>query len=588
MAAVRRLTVSWCVLLFGIASLAQDLTLDRILAKNEEALGGAAAFRKVETLRVTTGAGTADSAGNRRILSMKRPHFARLETAIGNMSLVSGRQGGTRWNFNPMQQPMLQTNENPVAPGWFDSALASETRWLSGLQAAGASMKLLGMEEFQGAPAYKVQATPKGESGTVYYIDAATFLVVRTLTRIGAGDRFVDIEEIPGDYGEVGGIRFARSVPTIQKASDGGGSRVEYLVEFAVNEPMDDGIFAAPTAKMLEKMTRGMTLRGRLENIVVHGASLAGNLIGDSPDRPVTVYLPPSYDREPARRYPVVYLLHGFGGNNILYTQPALPTNIVLPAERAFAAGAREMILVVPSAANAFGGSMYSCSAATGDWESFIARDLVDYIDGHYRTVPDRTGRGLAGHSMGGYGAFRIGMKRPDVFSSLYSLSPCCMPPTMKPQPPLMERIDAMKSPQEVQKADFAVQAMAASAAAWSPNPRRPPFYFDLPVEKGAPRPDVIARWAANAPISMVHQYIPNMKRYRAIAFDIGDRDVVIAEGEDVMLQASRDMDRILSDYGVEHTFEIYPGDHTSGVLERMEKKVIPFFSGNLAFPENR
>jgi esterase/lipase superfamily enzyme len=86
----------------------------------------------------------------------------------------------------------------------------------------------------------------------------------------------------------------------------------------------------------------------------------------------------------------------------------------------------------------------------------------------------------------------------------------------------------------------------------------------------------------------MVHQYVPNLRRYRAIAFDIGDKDVVVAEGEDVMLQASRNMDQILRDYGIEHTFEVYDGDHSNRIPERVETKVIPFFSANLEFQENK
>jgi S-formylglutathione hydrolase FrmB len=59
------------------------------------------------------------------------------------------------------------------------------------------------------------------------------------------------------------------------------------------------------------------------------------------------------------------------------------------------------MILVNPDAFTIYSGSMYSSSPTTGDWETFIAQDLVAYIDSHYRTLPDRMSRGLAGHSMG-------------------------------------------------------------------------------------------------------------------------------------------------------------------------------------------
>jgi S-formylglutathione hydrolase FrmB len=96
------------------------------------------------------------------------------------------------------------------------------------------------------------------------------------------------------------------------------------------------------------------------------------------------------------------------------------------------------MIVVMPNGFSLHKGSMYSSSVTTGDWETFIARDLVSYVDGHYRTIADRTSRGLAGHSMGGYGTLRIGMKRPDVFSSLYSLSACCLTAQLNPNPESM------------------------------------------------------------------------------------------------------------------------------------------------------
>ena len=164
--------------------------------------------------------------------------------------------------------------------------------------------------------------------------------------------------------------------------------------------------------------------RGTLERIKVHGASLEGNLEGDDATRDVFVYLPPGYEREPTRRYPVVYFLHGYTA-----TAEAYVRYLGLPeaADAAIANGAREMIIVLPDAFTVYSGSMYSNSPTTGDWESFVAHDLVDYIDAHYHTIPQRESRGLAGHSMGGYGTWRIGMKRPDVFGALYAMSSCCL-----------------------------------------------------------------------------------------------------------------------------------------------------------------
>src|SRR5215470_9057658 len=161
-------------------------------------------------------------------------------------------------------------------------------------------------------------------------------------------------------------------------------------------------------------------LKGTVEKIKVHGKSLEGNLEGDSPDRDVLVYLPPSYAKGPNRRYPVMYFLHGYGvGADRYWSMMAVPET----AEKDIASGAaREMILVHPDAFTVYNGSMYSNSLTTGDWEDYIARDLVSYIDGHYRTIADRNSRGLAGHSMGGYGTIRIGMKHPEIYSNLYAM----------------------------------------------------------------------------------------------------------------------------------------------------------------------
>ena len=151
-------------------------------------------------------------------------------------------------------------------------------------------------------------------------------------------------------------------------------------------------------------------IKGTVERVKVHGASLEGNLMGESASPEVSIYLPPSYATARDRRYPVVYFLHGYTGTDLGYFGPT-GRQAHVRAEAAFAAGARELILVTPNAMNAWGGSMYSNSVTTGNWEGYIAEDLVAYIDKNYRTLTTRESRGLSGHSMGGYGALRIGMK---------------------------------------------------------------------------------------------------------------------------------------------------------------------------------
>ena len=237
--------------------------------------------------------------------------------------------------------------------------------------------------------------------------------------------------------------------------------------------------------------------------------------------------------------------------------------------------------MVLPDSKTVHGGSMYSSSVTTGDFEEFIAHEVVAYIDAHYRTIPNRTSRGLVGHSMGGYGASRIGMKHPDVFGSLYIMSPCCMSARgAGPANSASDKaLEAVKTPADSASLPFGLRTQLASAAAWSPDPKSPPLYLDLPTKDGVPQPDVIAKWAANAPLAFVDQYIGNLRQYRAIAMDVGDQD-------GLRIDAGKLHD-ILDRYNVANTFEIYHGTHTSAVADRMQNHVLPFFSQNLCSTKN-
>jgi enterochelin esterase-like enzyme len=310
-----------------------------------------------------------------------------------------------------------------------------------------------------------------------------------------------------------------------------------------------------------------------VERKTIRGSSLEGNLEGNSADRDLIVFLPPGYASAKSRRYPVVYALHGY---SIGASQWSGEIQVPQTIEGAFAKGAPEMIVVLPDSKTVHNGSMYSSSVTTGDFERFIARDVVAYVDSHYRTIPNRMSRGLVGHSMGGYGASRIGMKYPDVFSSVYIMSPCCLSPRAAgPVNPANEKaLEAVKSPADSAGLSFGLRAQLASAAAWSPNPKNPPLYLDLPSKGGVVQQDALAKWAANSPLAFLDQCIGNLRQYRAIAIDVGDQDGLRND-------AGKLHDG-LDKYGIANTFEIYPGTHTSAVAVRFQNYVMPFFGRNL------
>mgnify|MGYP001046263405 FL=1 len=311
-----------------------------------------------------------------------------------------------------------------------------------------------------------------------------------------------------------------------------------------------------------------------VQRIKVHSPAVAGNLEGEAADRDVIVVLPPGYAANPKRRYPVVYALHGY---SIGAEQWIKEIHVPQVVEGALAKGAQEMILVFPDSKTVHNGSMYSSSATTGDFERFVSHDLVHYVDGHYRTLADRRSRGLVGHSMGGYGATRIGMKHADVFGALYLMSPCCLSArdAFGMDEASLAQVAAMKSPADSANLPFPVRAQLAVGAAWSPNPKKPPLYLDLPAGDDAQRKAVLAKWAANAPLAFVDQYIGDLRRYAAIAMDVGDQDGLKTDTEA--------LHKLLENYGIANSFTLYQGMHTSHVAFRFQDHVLPFFSAHLA-----
>jgi len=319
---------------------------------------------------------------------------------------------------------------------------------------------------------------------------------------------------------------------------------------------------------------------GTVERIKLHGKFLEGNLEGDSPDRDVAIYLPPRYAKDRHRRYPVVYFLHGWTqSTDNWYGQSEFWAKLPTILNKTWGqTGNREMIFVTPDAFTRYQGSFYSNSVTTGNWEDYIVSELVPYIDAHYRTIPARASRGLAGHSMGGYGTIRIGMRHPDVFSSIYLLSACCM---AFPDLFVSEngtKAEAAKTPEQVDALPLFARFFVGVSAAWAPNPKNPPFFADLPVKDGKLVDEVVAKFHANEPLHMIDQYVGNLRQLNAIGLDVGDKDALVP--------AAQKLDAALTSYGIAHQFEIYDGNHVDHIADRIELKVVPFFSRNLSFEQ--
>jgi enterochelin esterase-like enzyme len=330
---------------------------------------------------------------------------------------------------------------------------------------------------------------------------------------------------------------------------------------------------------------------GTIVHETIHSASLEGNLLGDTADRNVTIYLPPGYAKG-TTRYPVVYLLHGFLGTDKAWLNEAQWADAPKAMDRLIAAGKiREMIVVMPDCSNKFFGSFFTNSVTTGNWEDFITQDLRRYVDSKYRTIALARARGIAGHSMGGYGAIKLAMKHPEIYGAVYGLSACCLEweGTFASSSGGWQKAFSFRSVDDVSAAFaewsktrgtgspdlFPALVFTALSGAWSPNPARPPLYLDFPVEQGGatlvPVDSAVAAWQANMPIPMLGQFRSNLAQLHAIAFDVGLQDG--------LLSVNRHLDQALTANNIPHQYEEYKGDHVHGIAVRTETKVLSFFS---------
>lgn len=320
---------------------------------------------------------------------------------------------------------------------------------------------------------------------------------------------------------------------------------------------------------------------GSIVKIDFNAPSLQSNLTKETGSKSVYVYLPPDYQTNRQHQYPVVYLLHGytsdnktwfnFGGDSLVqrsHLDSMIKNKIIKP-----------FILVMPDGHNVFGGGFYTNSVVTGNWEDYIVEDLVNYIDQHFRTIPSREGRGIAGHSMGGYDALKIAMKHADRFSAVYASSACCLALTERDNDYSEKDIKAAleaKTMAEFNQLQFFSKAIIASAVAWSPNPAKPPFYADLPFGASETDPVIVSarnKMAANVPLWMVDQHVSALKTLKGISFDVGTQEASIRRYNILFSEALRNN-------GIQHEFQFFEGGHVDKLKQQLEKGVFPFFSG--------
>ncbi len=343
------------------------------------------------------------------------------------------------------------------------------------------------------------------------------------------------------------------------------------------------GLLSLALAAPATASTASTARAGRVVMESVHGASLEQTITGEAADRSVTIYLPPGYDVS-SKRYPVVYLLHGIGGTDVEWVESKEPwQSIQSLMDNGIAAGLlQEMIVVMPNEHTKRFGSFYTNSSVTGRWEDFTTQELVAHVDRKYRTLAAAASRGIAGHSMGGYGALKLGMKHPEVYSVVYGMNPALVGwggDLTALNPAYLEAARAT-SYEQIQPPNYAA-GIVTVAQAFSPNPQRPPFYVDLPYREASgaavPAEPAFSAWEANFLDNMVPKYTANLQRLRGLRFDSA-----YADEFQFIPPNSRALSLKLTTHGIDHVFEEYNGDHRNrlwGPMGRIYTEVLPYFS---------
>ncbi len=350
-----------------------------------------------------------------------------------------------------------------------------------------------------------------------------------------------------------------------------------FLVSFPVSSICSQGTDPREVEEEPRPCSDPYAAKGTKEVLVLHSPRLEDNLLGDSPDRNFSIYLPPGYESSPANRYPVLYFLHGYTSSHGTFfgtsNMPGLDFETILD-QLYNSEAAPPLIVISPNSNNTYRGSFYTNSLVAGEWEDFIVKDVVEYVESNYRTIPSTKSRGIAGHSMGGYGTLNLTMRHPGVFSAaILDLESYVFGQNVIENGYLLEAVNG----ERFEDLSFWAKTFVALAVAFDPDSSASPFPGQFPVDTSGNLIDTTwQKWLQHDPLTMLPFYKDNLKELTAIQFDCGISDEYYFYPQNASLSDS------LNHYGIEHVFEGYDGDHVNRLAERIRTRLLPFFFKNL------
>ncbi len=317
---------------------------------------------------------------------------------------------------------------------------------------------------------------------------------------------------------------------------------------------------------------RLLDIEGDVRIDFMQSAALMGNALGDPALRPVVAYLPPGYDSEGSRRYPALYVLHGYTGNAAaLIASRPWETNVLQWADRLIRD--RSMppaVVVLVDGFTRLGGSQYVDSIHNGAYATYAVRDVVGYVDRSYRTIAKEGGRAVLGKSSGGFGAMHLVLEHPGTFAAFASHSGdsyfryahvpafATVHRTLEPHGFDVARyVEAFEGKRKRTAAEYTTMEMLAYAAAYSPRGTKA-FDLALPFDEatGELNESVFERWLAFDPAERVAGRRAELARLRVRYLDCGRRDEYNLDvGARVVTQRIRDL-------GLDVRHEEFDDDH--------------------------
>jgi len=347
------------------------------------------------------------------------------------------------------------------------------------------------------------------------------------------------------------------------------------------------------------------------ENLVfarITSNALSKNVIGLSPEQKIAICLPPSYAKETSKRYPVIYMLAGFNDEASFYTNGMYKELKIQQAIRDLSASGaiKEMIVVVIGGNNFIGGSFFVNSEAGGNWEDYIVNEVVSYIDGNFRTIARPEARGIAGNTMGGFGAITIGIKHPEIFTCIYALCPwlfdknglgssqmfsdqiiidkflkCEKENSALPKDKAKEKLINFCD----NSRDMELLFTIAYGIAFAPNASKNAPYIDFPYSKSSSKgnlnKEIWKKWDNGFGNweTKIKTYKDNLLKIKGIEIDYDTNDEY-----KWMVDGCKNLIKLLTAEKIQIKSVSFSNGQPERLRERVEKFMLPFFSSILDF----